>query len=351
MEARCKKAMINLPSELLNEPYSREPRPPYCKIVRPQRFMFCIVRTIAHCVVDYNVLKSIYTTYRRGDQQPVKSSSACSVLAVYELYGLDISLAYLDHLSVKDLSMLRERAWIQLYLRGSLSEIQQAGPIHNENIQALIGLLSSELRRLEQAQPVVATDSSCCTLPIEIVARIVRRVDISTRLTSILYSTDSIYPTMVKLGRLNKKSDAYSVRVHPDNLANNCMYILVMHDRENNIELPAWQLTQHADTTFTLEQEEMPRTYPLVDIEYSLAAYDLFYGSKRQANNMLSKIRERLASPSTKDEVLICCWLVQLACNRQDAGIYYDEQRNFDSVLELAAELTSLIDLVMLERA
>ena len=342
--------MIDLPSELLNEPYSREPQPPYCKIVRPQRFVFHVEGIIAHCIVGYRLFKSIYATSRCGDRVPRKSVSSCSVLAVYELYGLDISLAYLDHLAVKDLGILRERAWIELYLRSSVFEIQQTQPVSNNNIHTLIDLLKSELRELEQAQPIVTTSLvTCPTLPIEIVARIVSRVDISAQIANILHSTGSIHPTMLQLHRLNKKFDTSCVRVVSGTSYNSCVYVLVTQDRKNNSEHTEWILVKHSGGTLDLVQPDNYRSEYYLD--YSLATYDLFYGNKMPANRMLSEIRERLASPSIKDEGLICCWLVQLTHHTYDPSVYRDEVVRFSSLLDVAAELTRLIDLVIVERA
>lgn len=154
-------APIAPPDELLNEPFSDTDNGlrPELIVSRPS-FHFCIAPDGCppglRCLVGHSVLS-------REDTRaaPKKSDSFCSVLSVYDTYGLDITLEYLRYLEY--VKAFESADWTELYLIGSLKlmgVVPVTSRIFTANVQVLCRQLRGELEKLDSSSRLQSSSRS-----------------------------------------------------------------------------------------------------------------------------------------------------------------------------------------------
>lgn len=105
-----KRVDINAYPELLNEPYSYEPNDyrPELRVVR-RHFTF-------------GIGTDKRARMNRNEIRPTKAETNCSVLNIYDTYGLDVTYAFLDHIYHTKLYRAHPD-WLLVYLESSFSHI------------------------------------------------------------------------------------------------------------------------------------------------------------------------------------------------------------------------------------
>ena len=159
---------IKLPRELVSEPFgclSNSLRPEITK--QRARFTFSIdsqSRTV-HCTVGNVSLTISYVDVYHS------SSTNVSVLSVYDTYGLDVVLSYIEHLYSYGIESISA---IEIYLAGSLLAIRPE--LYNELNKLLTIRTCSDLRmlltdwivcelgKLESQQPRLLAGLSSCPI-------------------------------------------------------------------------------------------------------------------------------------------------------------------------------------------
>ncbi|CAH6419565.1 Hypothetical protein POVR2_LOCUS70 [uncultured virus] len=183
---------MSLPDELLNEPF-----PDYrdnglrVEIVIPRpRFEYTISASRVEVKMRGEILhsKQHYTW-----SVPSKSSSRISILNVYDTYGLEIAVLFLQHvLGMK----AKYDCFIDVYLDGCLSALGISVPKSYipPDIEKLV---TAHLNKIDKRQPRGISDATVCTLPIELVPLVTQSLRISKAVSSlILAHRETLVPIM-----------------------------------------------------------------------------------------------------------------------------------------------------------
>ena len=117
---KMRRPAVALPAELLNEPYSYDDNGdrPEKKIFRSDFIFITYPCGAASCSIGQDEVDTPGPEYVIGSR-PKKRSSYFSIVNIYDTYGLDITLSYLDWLQSD-----RNKpgtVWLATYLRGSLA--------------------------------------------------------------------------------------------------------------------------------------------------------------------------------------------------------------------------------------
>ena len=107
---------------------------------------------------------------------PTKNKSKVSVISVYDVYGLEVTYAFLKHLHTKE----GDKTWIATYLSASLlildERTESAWPYMRmeDKILHLTTTLLYYLKAMDDMQPRVSesTSETALVLPVELIARI-----------------------------------------------------------------------------------------------------------------------------------------------------------------------------------
>lgn len=173
-----------LPLELLNEPIAAVDNHyrPERKISR-HRFAFCAPHNAKYsCRVCNSSFESLLSDSTEESLQ--KWTSEYSILNVYDTYGMDITLLFIQH--VRTLSLQHSQK-VAYYLRGSLHALQKVtgcGLSVGLVLQSdLCDSILEQLTLLDRAQPkAIEPITSAPDLPIEVLVLMINSVRVSKQL-------------------------------------------------------------------------------------------------------------------------------------------------------------------------
>lgn len=330
----------SLPRELLSEPYSYTSTDKLVRTVRRSRRFYCYIDGSGGslCLVGHF---DFYTSlnYYEDTSALRKRTSTVSVQSVYDLYGLEVTKKYLAHLQLH-----KNNFWTRDYLRGSLFELTEEYR-DETSFEVLVKLLEVELDRVDACQPVLATQLVEQTLPVELLARITQRRDLSSSISKSLSSVGYVhYPTVIELESLHCATDARIV-VGLGTTSRNHLIC-------GNAALLV--LLCNSDGTLLQRSVESVSLCNSISIEYSLSTYDKFW-SRQDTDRMLVTLRERvckitLSNITNSDMIEICSWIMQLSWDT-DPTLSYFKDDELNSLDHARPKLVSLIDLALRQRA
>ncbi|CAH6420451.1 Hypothetical protein POVR2_LOCUS162 [uncultured virus] len=297
------------------------------------------------------------------DKKLVKNKTNVSVLSVYDIYGLEIALAYLDCVSTRATSYA-ERSWVEMYLDACEYEMMSCGyeiaidVYSGSSIQRLRNRLEHTLKHIDASQPRASESlvNLGLVIPIEVLARILKRTDISPSITKCLYSVGHVqYPTVSELDGIdNKSSLAYHVGYVEDLFGGLSKYEICYMAPLSSYEV-AWAKycllkKRDRDYEFVLKNKWSKGAGNGLRVEYSLETYDTFYNNREYTNKMLRDMRDRLTTCQL-DEAEICSWVVQLSCDTMTVTSRENSSEvHFSNLASLRDELVRLIDLALEKR-
>lgn len=315
-----------LPIELIHEPFSKD-RHPCLLLPNTRRFMFEIdpYTRASSCIVGYTHL--VGSKDPRGPL-PGKRVSYVSVGAVYDIYGLDVAVAYLSHLDVTV-------QWTKTYLLASALELGidtcRKGELNALNLSRL---LTSELKKIDSTKPKMKGElmPGHVSLPAELVAKMVNSNRISKQVTACLEKWEM--PLLPRLRREHGRRDG-GVMAHFDTR-------FLIHRTASGAQWK-WKITEpQGRSTLTHKNKSWSLasyTTELV-VEFPLDVYDKVLGMKERTRMMLEQMKVRLSlGEMTRDEIRT--WIVQLS---HDVIARDDYTLEFNSNEDLHMELVTLLD-------
>lgn len=346
---KMRRPSVALPAELLNEPYSYADNGdrPERKIFRSTFIFVAYPCGAASCSIGQDEVDTPSPEYTVGPH-PKKDSSCFSVVDVYDTYGLDITLAYLDWLQ-SDRNK-PNTVWLATYLRGSLAvlDLDSLKTEMSTDVAHLSGRMESALVSHDREQPrCLESISNPPELPLEILARIINSTRISKALATAVRSVrGSIPPLLCEL----ESSDCYPATVCEQG-AYRCTWMKRDLERDP-VDEPEpdvaceWRLKADGDT-YTLsyltgdEVVSVERTtHPIV---YSIDLYHGIYNARDCIGPLvvIAILRDMLSEFSVVTDANIarvCAWIVQLSHDSESGQACVMTGRH-----ELGLELCRLI--------
>ena len=181
-----------LPVELLNEPFrygyqDNEYRPEITVSRSP--FLFKIDEwSVTVRVAGKECSVASYLEADEGEELPTKHKTNVSVLNVYDMYGLTITLEFLRHVSRNRHDHIE---WIEIYLIGCMFALRlepQCKQYIIQRIRSMVEDITVELMRREKCKAKLDCELVPQSLPIEIVALITGSVRISKEAALIVHA-------------------------------------------------------------------------------------------------------------------------------------------------------------------
>ena len=351
---------VVLPPELLSEPYSAsEPVTDdqiELRVVRP-KFLFKVDEFSTAVVVGHKVISDA-EDYLGDDELPlVKNSTSCSVLNIYDSYGLDITYTFLKYI-YENKFIYNHEMWLVVYLQGSYFHITghtldmavemnslEAAPVLITYI--LLELLARERAEFKLGYELTSVPSSY--LPPELVSRMVGSSRVSKEVTKGVRAIRcNTIPTLEEVAELSGSSSTYL-------LADGSFYSISTGSYGGDETATAVLLSRTVTRTsdiFNLQVEVAERSGRLLAymeggepiVCEPLQSYANFFKSKGcniKASMLLlfSNLRARLLPITNKNATEACAWIVQLI---MDLGVDREESTKF-TMKELSDELEHLI--------
>lgn len=346
------RALVELPFELDNEPYSYYDTELRSEIVKPRsRFLFEVSNDSYSSKVGHKFLSA------RSSPAvvPEKHETNVSLLTVYDTYGLEVAYAFLHRIYYHKFLKTAPR-WLVGYLEACLIQLQPSYiPDHgnifsgsaSERVYAYQALyLSSEiLRELEQLEnnkfivPETiyrrSSPTSQVQLPVDILSRIVP----STRLSKQIRS-DVKQQRCLEVPRTEELVDN-----NPVLLLDNNLFTSYSTGLDKYVYL---SIEQDDYRLFSTIEDEEPYAATVQDKVNSVASYRSAYKSRdcnvnQAVTLMLQGVRDRLQFVTDQNTDEICAWIVNLTA---DLDINQNEV-----VLREADLVPELQRLIALEKA
>lgn len=367
LSTEFKKYIVRVPAELENEPFSYNDtklrpdvrssviRPVFLFLIRSQRQISCIVNGRSVHVQQNSMSRGMRPSRTRADMfgssyrtvlVPDKAASGVSVVSVYDLYGLDVALSFVNNLCTR-WKENPESEWLFSYLVGSLCVLDLK--YENLNIEDTVqaaNLLLSELIGLEGRQPKMLGSlvSEGTSLPPEVLARITGNPFISASITRELRATRCQVPTLEQVATIYK-SRFTGTAIDGPYLGSYLM--LTDIPGQDNVQVNRIARTGTNQLEFSSVQVSMEkRVLELVEpAAFSLKDYARWFKMKGcdaqdSSLRMLLEVKRAHATVNETNLDTACAWFIQLN---------YDTERNstgtrYLTMDQLADELTMMID-------
>ncbi|CAH6420510.1 Hypothetical protein POVR2_LOCUS179 [uncultured virus] len=335
---------VELPEELLNEPYSYEDnglRPDVVK-ERP-RFLFRI-QANGDCYFNLGTVTYQPSRSEHRNQVPEKSSTTVSVVTVYDTYGLDVVYAYLKYLYT-DLYTSDSDTWLTTYLRGSLAVLRPdalSRKVYSDDILSLASLIFLDLAYLDSTQPKVHGSPTTVApqLPPELLSMLLASDRIAKSVTSsrMELRCDKI-PTTRELMAANTSI------VSPICLLPTGEYIKIINTEEFGHLY--YILTYREDSwvfeAVSVEREELDLTDAEI-VGHPIQDYDKVFFSRGCSTldssiPMLEDVLIRMRRATVRSLPEVCSWYMSLVWGFEDGEV--EEIGSFES---LKAKLIATIE-------
>lgn len=345
---------IVIPEELRNEPFAYQDNGLRPSIIQTRpRFLFQI-HDDGIATVD---MRNKYVESPDADIPlyiPEKRSTSISVASIYDTYGLAITLAFLEYIYYNKQEECS--GWLEVYIKGSILVInhefyhwlrdQTPLPLY-----LLFALLILQLREIDSRQPRMREELIPVQqeLPLEILARIIGRNDISKEVSNnIRTSRCGTVPSLDDVWRMvdvNGRLDApHTVRAENGDL------VLTYGDGESvgrGLHQLRWSRTpdgsrlEHIDEDLDSESTEI--------VAFSLYDYANYFELKgcqvmKSMETMLRDLSDRYAAIEPEREEEAAAWLVQLSYDLTEM-----DDVKFVTIDEMRDELQRLIELAIIQ--
>ncbi|CAH6419554.1 Hypothetical protein POVR2_LOCUS59 [uncultured virus] len=339
---------VTLPLELLNEPYAylfedNDYRPELV-VVRP-RFLFEIVKSLQQVRVSIGgrVVTHEYFVYEETEVTLSKVSSKCSILNVYDTYGLDLTYAFINYIYHNKFYQAHSSLLIA-YVEGSYVHIfgHHSGMVSRDDrsrIALHIRLILVELlsRENNKSKLDYELQGGMATLPLDLLGRILPSERISKQLRTEVRSNACV--TIPSLEVVQGWSNGYT-NTHIARGNNVHGFTTNIPNERNSYPL---ELAINEDETYTIrwltdrQAIIMLREGPLAAV--SLQAYADYFISRgcnkdRSLAIVLSDVKRRLSYITVDNLLEACAWLLQLAYDT--SNVREGEYTNSELEIELA---------------
>ena len=291
-----------------------------------------------------SILRQTLNPVENRPRRLTKAVCCITVGHIYDHYGLEIALLYLERLT-SDLFFER---WIRTYLRGCARAMQV--PLTIEAISSSDGmaaLLSRHLTKHDARQPRMkgALVPLSTPLPLEIVARIVHSPLICKGVTRHLSDEDRLRrPCLLELERA-------SIGMLRRSTEHTHLQYLLWHatGAEAHSQHMQWAVCVSPALSLTHGGIRERKHDDPITVQYSLAVYDKIWGDKKRTISMLQKMKRDLAVVTGRERDYIAGWVVQLS---YDTSRFETEPRKteFADLDRMRDELVRLIDIAISQR-
>ncbi|CAH6420447.1 Hypothetical protein POVR2_LOCUS161 [uncultured virus] len=192
-------------------------------------------------------------------------------------------------------------------------------------------------------------------IPVEVLAKILQRNDISAAISKCLSIVGYIhYPTVVEMDKFNEETWLADHVTYAEGCLGRpseyeLVYLAGISEEEiGHVKYSLSKTSQNGEFILKNKLCNGDRTGRI--IEYSLRTYDNFYNDREPTNKMLRDLQDRLTSCKL-DEAEICSWIVQLSHTISNWRWTGNTEVRFSDLTSLRDELVRLIDVLLHQRA
>lgn len=342
------KAMQDLPLELLNEPFTNNDNGYRPEIIVPRRKF--------ECVIDRNTIsvrvsgKLVYSIENYGSIVPIKWRSNLSIPTIYDTYGLQIALSFIQHL----VDGMHKLSHVHAYLYGCLNVLGLKAKQRHQSMNDIAKLIANHLVNLDKHNVVheLSSRASCLSLhsnsrlcmPLELVARLTNSLRISKSVSELVLSNREARspPLSAVMGWSNDPVAIYhSSKASSPRSEDISEWALLVDSTTVSV-----CICNTSEDRFDIVKlaREVSRS-PISIASQPLASYRAYYRSigcnvARAMSNLLASLTSRV---QTMPLVELGCWLSQLLGDlrspMQVASVTEDELRVIlTSLIERASE-------------
>lgn len=306
-----------LPLELLNEPfaYKREDTGYRAEILISRPTFLFIIEQEEVCVYIGGKRVASEVTFVREEKIPFKCTSNVSILTVFDTYGLDIALLFLNYVCEKKMKFGYEE-WLEVYLEGCYTALltgivsRTFDGSYLERIADMKLTIEQELKKRPssaQLDPVALPFTHA--LPLEVVAMITNSYRISKVVTELVRTLrGSIVPSIEEVQGWSSMSSTFYALCNYRSVIVREKYVCDMID-------VGFHLTHLCGRVAT---EEV--SYPCLSLSpraTSLYNYYHYYvgrgcNGKKSISLLLDWLDTRANALETSE---LCAWIVQLCCD------------------------------------